>query len=102
MFHQENTRSQIAKITLQKIKELGWEKIAHLHFSPELAPLDYHLFRSLQNHLDGLTLKTTGEVETDLSEFFSSKPKEFFTNGIKKLSSRWKDVIDNHGSNTVD
>ncbi|XP_014773434.1 histone-lysine N-methyltransferase SETMAR-like [Octopus bimaculoides] len=98
VFHQDNTRLHTAKITSQMIKKLGWEKITHSPYSPDLAPSDYHLFHSVQNHLDGLTLETTKEIKTDLSEFFSSKLKEFFTNGIKMLISRWKDVIDNHGN----
>ncbi|XP_013786728.1 histone-lysine N-methyltransferase SETMAR-like [Limulus polyphemus] len=85
VFHQDNARPHTAKITSQKIEELGWEKIPHPPYSPDLAPLDYHLFHSLQNHLDGLTHTSHEEVETDISEFFSSKPKEFFSRGIKKL-----------------
>lgn len=34
---------------------------------------------------DGLTLETTEEVKTDLSELFSLKLKEFSTNEIKSL-----------------
>lgn len=97
MFHQDNARPHTAKITSQKIEELGWEKIPHPPYSPDLAPSDYHLFRSLQNHLGDITFASQEEVETDISEFFALKPKEFYIDGIKKLVNRWKEVIDNQG-----
>lgn len=74
MFHQDNTRPHTTKITPQKIKELGWERILLPSCSPDHDPSDHHLFRSLQKHLDGLTLNKHDDVETDILEFFSSKP----------------------------
>uniref|UniRef100_A0A0L8GRU9 Histone-lysine N-methyltransferase SETMAR n=1 Tax=Octopus bimaculoides TaxID=37653 RepID=A0A0L8GRU9_OCTBM len=97
MFHQDNARPHTAKITSQKIEEVGWEKIPHPSYSPDLAPSDYYLFRSLQNHLEDITFASQEEVETDLSEFFALKPNEFYIDGIKKLVNRRKEVIDNHG-----
>lgn len=94
VFHKVNAQNHTAKITSQKIEELGWERIPHPPYSPGLTHSDYHLFRSLENHLDGLTFKNHEEIETDISEFFSSKPKEFFISEIKNLVSRWKEVID--------
>lgn len=102
MFHQDNARPHTARITSQKIEELGWEKIPHPPYSPDLAPSDYHLFRSLQNHLEETAFVTQEEVKTDICEFFESKPKEFYSNGISKLVNRWKEVIDNQGKYIVD
>ena len=52
MFHQDNSRSYTARNTSQKSKKHVWEKISHPISSPNFAPLDYHLFRSLKNHLE--------------------------------------------------
>ena len=38
-------------MTRQKLEEFGWEVLSHPPYSPDLAPSDYHLFRSLRNHL---------------------------------------------------
>lgn len=69
MFHQDNARPHTARITSQKIEELGWEKIPHPPYSSDLAPSDYHLFHSLQNHLEETAFVTQEEVKTDICEF---------------------------------
>ncbi|KAL6418273.1 hypothetical protein ACFW04_012229 [Cataglyphis niger] len=46
VFHHDNARSHTSLATRTKLLELGWEVISQLPYSPNLAPLDYHLFRS--------------------------------------------------------
>ncbi|XP_014786386.1 ATP-dependent DNA helicase pif1 [Octopus bimaculoides] len=53
--------------------------------SMDLGGDDCHLFRSLHNHLGNITFASQEEIETDISEFFALKPKEFYIDGIKKL-----------------
>ena len=96
MFH-GNARPHTARITSQKVEELGSEKIPHPPYSLNLAPPDYHLFGSLQNHLEETAFATPKEVKNAICAFFDSKPKEFYNNGINKLVNRWKEVIDNQG-----
>ena len=83
------------KITSQKIEELSWEKISYLRYFSDLASSDCHLLRSLQNHLQEILSQAMGGVETDIAEFFASKPKQFYNYGINKLIDRWKDGINN-------
>ncbi|CAK9825563.1 Mariner Mos1 transposase, partial [Anthophora retusa] len=44
------------------ISSLGWEILLHAAYSPDMAPSDYHLFRSLQHHLVGSHFKSLEEV----------------------------------------
>ena len=37
----------------QQLLQLGWEVLTQLLYSPEIVPLDFHLFWSLQNSLNG-------------------------------------------------
>ena len=39
-------------MTRQKLLQLGWEVLIHPPYSPDIAPSDFHLFRSLQNSLN--------------------------------------------------
>ena len=47
----DNARPHVAIETKETIIELGWEVMTHPAYSPDLAPSDYYLFRSLDHSL---------------------------------------------------
>ena len=49
----DNATPHNAKVTQQKIRNLGWKVLTHPPYSPDLSPSDYYLFRSLQHFLSG-------------------------------------------------
>ncbi|KAK6735552.1 hypothetical protein RB195_018642 [Necator americanus] len=51
--------------------------------SPDLAPSDYHLFRSLQHYLE--EKRYDDHLENDLRAFFAYKSPEFYAKGIRDL-----------------
>ncbi|KAL1139104.1 hypothetical protein AAG570_009164 [Ranatra chinensis] len=53
VFHHDNARPHTTLQTRQKLQERGWEVLPNPPYSPDLAPSDFHLFRSLQNSLNG-------------------------------------------------
>ena len=73
IFHQDNARPHTSLVTRKKLLELSWEMIPHLPYIPDLAPSDYYLFRSVQNHLDGKTLDSNEIIKDKLIQFFASK-----------------------------
>lgn len=93
----DNARPHVAKISREKIIQLGWEVLPHPPYSPDLAPSDYHLFRSLDNYIRDKKFRSTSDVESALNEFFSSKDQSFYQRGINMLAHRWQTVIDNNG-----
>ncbi|XP_047370017.1 histone-lysine N-methyltransferase SETMAR-like [Vespa velutina] len=66
VFHQDNARSHTSLVSRQKFLQLEWDTMPHPPYSPDLAPLDYYLFRSLQNFLDGETFTSNEKVKNHL------------------------------------
>ena len=53
IFHQDNARPHASLMSRQKLLGLSWEVLIHQPYSPDIAPLDFYLFWSLQNHFNG-------------------------------------------------
>jgi [histone H3]-lysine36 N-dimethyltransferase SETMAR len=98
----DNSKPHTSKIISTKIKEFGWKKIDHPPYSPDIAPSDYYLFRSMSHYLKDKSFSTREEIEMSLLDYFSSKSQDFYKNGIEKLIERWKTVIDTNGEYIVD
>jgi len=47
----DNARSHVAKVIKDMLSALQWEVLPHTAYSPDYAPSDFHLFRSLQHGL---------------------------------------------------
>lgn len=73
----------------QNLNDIGWDVLSHPPYSPDIAPSDYYLFRSLQNYLAGKKKKITsfGAV-SNVVEYFGSKNEDFYTREINKLPER--------------
>jgi len=98
----DNARPHVARLTQEKIKELNWEVLPHPPYSPDIAPSDFHLFRSLEHSLRNKTFRNIDDVRAHLESYFSSKPPEFYKEGIQTLSARWQKVLDNDGDYIID
>ena len=74
----------------------------HPPYSPDLAPSDYHLFRSLQKHLNGKTFDSNEAIKNELIQFFASENQTSYESGIMKLTERWQKVIEQNGQYIID
>ncbi|GFY34308.1 histone-lysine N-methyltransferase SETMAR [Trichonephila clavipes] len=97
VFHQDNARPHTSLVTRQKLLQLEWDTMPHPPYSPDLAPSDYYLFRSLRNFLDGKTSTSNEEVKNHLDQFFVSKDQTFYERGIMLLPERWQKVLHQNG-----
>lgn len=99
VFHHDNAPPHRSETTRRHILEtLGWELLEQPPYSPDIAPSDYHLFRSLKNFLRGKKFAKPEEVESALEEYFASKRgTDFYERGIRKLPAKWRKVVDSQG-----
>lgn len=97
-FQRDNAKPHVAKLTQEKFKELSWEVLAHPAYSPDLAPSDYGLFRSLKDRIADIQFENEEHLENWLkNEFFGKQQKKFYKHLIKQLPLRWSKVIENDG-----
>ena len=79
------------------LENSGWEVLPYPPYSPDLAPFDYNLFRSIHNALTGIRFTSEQGIKNWLDLFLAAKPAQFFWDGIQKLPERWEKVIASDG-----
>lgn len=98
----DNARPHVATMVKSTLRELDWEPLQHPPYSPDLAPTDFHLFRSLSNNLQGVSFDSVRNLQKWLTNFFESRPNDFWQKGIDKLVERWQQVIEKDGDYVTD
>lgn len=98
----DNARPHVAQVVKAAIGELDWEVLQHPPYSPDLAPTDYHLFRSMSNQMRGITFANDEDLRKWLNNFFESRSDEFWRSGIDNLINRWEYVMNTDGEYVVD
>ena len=101
IFHQDNARPHVSLMTRQKLLQLDWEVLIHPPYLPDIAPLDFYLFRSLQNSLNGKNFNSLGDCKRHLEQFFAQKDKKFWGDGIMKLPEKWQNLVEQKGEYVV-
>jgi [histone H3]-lysine36 N-dimethyltransferase SETMAR len=94
----DKTRPHVAKTVRERIENLGREVLPHPAYSPDLAPSDYRLFRSMQHFFQEKIYTEVESIKKDVDSYFSSRPKSFYNSGIQPLPERWEKVILNDGN----
>jgi histone-lysine N-methyltransferase SETMAR len=95
-FLHDSTRPHIAKSNREKMLKLGWVTVPHPPYSPDLAPTDYHLYRSMSDYLREKKFDDENDLKIDLANFFAQKSQEFYERWILSLIERWQQVIDSN------
>ena len=97
-----NARPHVANMTKEAIQTHGWEVLPHPPYSPDLAPTDFHLFRSLSNAMRGVSFYSDAELRACLDEFFESKSNNSYRKSIENLVERWEKVVGTNGEYIID
>ena len=94
VFHHDNAWQYTSWVTRKTLLQFGWDVLLHTQYSSDLAPLDYHLFRSLQKSLMGMNFDSVEGVKNYLLQFFGTREKNFHERGISKFPQRWLKVVE--------
>ena len=98
LLQQDNAPAHTSWVAKRKIEELdGVEVLPHPPYSPDLAPSDYHLFRSMAHFLRGRQFSNEDELSNGINEFFASKDRGWYRRGIEQLADRWTKCIEADG-----
>ena len=80
------------------IKDCGFQELNHPPYSPDLAPSDYFLFRNLKKNLRGQRFSNDEDLIAAVEGYFEGQPKDFYSEGITSLYSKWRKCIEVHGN----
>jgi len=75
----DNIRPHVAKVLKTYLK---WEILSHPPYSPNVAPSDYHLFRSMAHGLADQHFRSYEEVKNWIDSSIASKDDQFFDAGF--------------------
>ncbi|GFX26524.1 mariner Mos1 transposase [Trichonephila clavipes] len=89
----DNARPHVAKVVKTYLETLKWEVLPHPLYSPDIAPSDYHLFRSMAHGLADQHFRSYEEVKN----WITSKNDQSFQRGIRTLPERWEKVVASDG-----
>lgn len=93
----DNARPHVAKVVKKYLETLKWEVLPHPPYSPDVAPSDFHLFRSMAHGLADQHFQSFEELEKWIASWIASKEDSFFRAGIRKLPERWEKVVASDG-----
>lgn len=79
------TPEHMSHKTFKKLNELGYEILSHLHYYPDLSPIDYHFFKYLNNFLWEDVFKDQASIQSTFFEFVNSRTSEYDLVQINKL-----------------
>ncbi|GFW97357.1 histone-lysine N-methyltransferase SETMAR [Trichonephila clavipes] len=70
----DNARPHCARKTLKKMNRLGWEVLPNTPYSLDIAPTDFHFFRSMQHFLTNKKFQNLDDMKTAISRYSTEKP----------------------------
>ncbi|KAG5321876.1 MOS1T transposase, partial [Pseudoatta argentina] len=92
----DNARPHVAAPVKTYMETLNWEVLPHPPYS-DIAPSDYHLFRSMAHGLSEQHFTSYEDIKNWIDKWIASKDEAFFQRGIRMLPERWEKVVASDG-----
>ncbi|UYV73775.1 hypothetical protein LAZ67_11000877 [Cordylochernes scorpioides] len=97
IYQHDNARPHVAKVVKETLEALQWDVLPHPLYSPDIAPSDYHMFRSMTHGLAEQHFTSYEKAKNWVNVWIASKDEEFFRHGIRMLPERWEKVVAKDG-----
>ena len=86
LLQHDNAQPHTAPSTVATIQDLFFKCLPHPPYSPDFAPIDFHVFRPLKEAVGDKSSRFDEEVLQSVHEWLHSQLKDFFSGGIQALS----------------
>ena len=93
LFHQDNAPAHRCTDTIMTINFLGYERITHAPYSPDIAPFDVAIFPRMKGDLRGKRYETLQEFRMAVRTAVATYDKTWYGVGgetQKMRTSRWR------------
>jgi hypothetical protein len=90
LFLHDNIPGHRALETQKKLAYLGFQFLDHPPYTPDLAPMDYHLLPGLQKYLKVRHFSSDTKVTAAAETWLVAQLSEMFLIGLQKLQQRAK------------
>lgn len=97
IFHQDNAPAHRSEDTLMTIDFLGYERLRHAPYSPDLAPMDFAIFPRLKSELRGQSFDTADEIRFAVRSAMRKIPKEWYRSVFYKWVDRHEKCVQYKG-----
>ncbi|UYV65331.1 hypothetical protein LAZ67_3003970 [Cordylochernes scorpioides] len=97
IYQHDNARPHVAKVVKETLEALQWDVLPHPLYLPDIAPSDYHMFRSMTHGLARQHFTSYEEAKNWVNVWIASKDEEYFRHGIRMLPERWQKVVAKDG-----
>ena len=95
----DNAPPHKATLTLALIQQLGWTRLPHPPYSPDLAPSDFWLFHHLKRNLRGVRFPSVADLKEAVSEEIAQiTALEYQHSIIVSWPRRWRQCLQEQGN----
>ncbi len=97
--HFDNAPAHTADNTLILLRNLGWSRLPHPAYSPDLALSDFWFFARLKRLLRGQHFGTLANLKDAVEEQIALIPAEEYSHCIlRSWPKRWRACLEHHGN----
>ena len=97
IYHHDNAPPHTSANTELEMAVIGFQRLQHPPYSPDLAPLDFAYFPLLKSHLRGTKFSSDQEIRNMVASFNRSVDKQWFHDVFDKWVERHERCILHNG-----